>query len=154
MLLLACFIRFWWPWANIQITWPSLNVITENDLHEEPWSSGGLLSTGETCVTGKVKPVPYYLQCPFTTSQQVMAPLHDIIKHNQLSIFICAWSVTFWAAEFESEGFNLVCTIWRQREDVRTRVPCNLQCLGTHALTRLCSEVQLIKVSIDKFYWL
>lgn len=77
-----------------------------------------------------------------------------IIKHNQLSIFIRAWSVTFWAAEFASEGFNLVCTIWRQREDVRIHVPCNLQCLGTHALTKLCSEVQLIKVSIDKFYWL
>lgn len=84
-----CFIRFWWPWANIQITWPSLNVITENDLHEEPWSSGGLLSTGETCVTGKVKPVPYYLQCPFTTSQQVMAPLHDYKTQPTLHFHTC-----------------------------------------------------------------
>lgn len=145
MLLLACFIRFWWPWANIQITWPSLNVITENDLHEEPWSSGGLLSTGETCVTGKVKPVPYYLQCPFTTGQKSW-PHCMIIKHNQLSIFIRAWSVTFWAAEFASEGFNLVCTIWRQREDVRTRVPCNLQCLGTVQ----CTDQVMFRGSTDK----
>lgn len=124
MTIIKCYHWEWSAWRTMVFRWTAFDS-----------------RTGETCVTGKVKPVPYYLQCPFTTWPHCM-----IIKHNQLSIFIRAWSVTFWVAEFASEGFNLVCTIWRQREDVRTRVPCNVQCLGTVQ----CTDQVMFRGSTDK----
>lgn len=66
-----------------------------DDLHEEPWSPGGLLSTGELCVTGKVIPVHYYHQCPTT-----QGPFVVIIKHNRLFIFAWMLGGTFSGAKF------------------------------------------------------